>query len=123
MTTAIATPERPRSSDELKAEVATLEQQLSEHARAGANDLYDKTVRELQLSKSQLRAAEHRELAQAADKHRVEQARKQAGMDVDGSLKSAGYPTPGDAIAAHLRGGRVTTSNLEHLVRQAMAKP
>jgi hypothetical protein len=123
MTTAIATPNGPRSSVELKAEVANLEQQLSEHAKAGNNDGYDATFRALQLSKSQLSSAEHRELGEAAEKHRVEQARKLAGVDTDGSLKSAGFPTAGDAIAARLRGGQVTTANIESLVRKALAKP
>jgi hypothetical protein len=122
MTTAIATPD-PRSSAELKEEVAVLEQQLSEHARAGDNDGYDKTVRALQLSKSQLNGAEHRELAQAAEKHRVEQARRMAGVDADGSLQTHGFPTAGHAIAARLKGGVVTTSNLESLVRKALGKP
>lgn len=122
MTTAISTPD-PRSAAELKAEVAALEQQLSEHAKAGNNAGYDHTVLALQLSKSQLAGAEHREIGQAAEKHRVEQARKLAGVDTDGSLQTHGFSTAGDAIAARLRGGQVTRSNLEHLVRQAMAKP
>lgn len=122
MTTAVATPD-PRNSRDIQSEISTLSEQLSEHARAGLSDLYNATAANLNAAKAALAAAEHRELNEAAEAHRLRQARKHAGMDVDGSLKSAGFPTAGHAIADRLRNGAVSKSTVEHMLRDALAKP
>jgi hypothetical protein len=115
-------PEDPRTAAELRSAISTLEDQLSEHARAGTNDRYASTIRQLNATKQELTGAERRELAEAAAAHRLKQSRQQSGMDTDGSLRAAGYATAGDAIADRLRSGVVTTANLEYLVREAVSK-
>lgn len=122
MTTAVATPDAPRNSRELRSAISDLESHLSEYAQAGNSDGYRDIHASLLATKSELDIAERRELAEAAEQHRLKQDRRMAGMDSDGSLASAGFATPGDAIAAHLRAGRVSTANVEHLVREALSK-
>lgn len=116
------TPDGPRHSSEIKSEITALNDTITEHARAGRGDTYGELVSKLNAAKQELSGAERRELSEAAEAHRIRQARRQSGMDTDGSLASAGYATPGDAIAANLRGGRVTTANLESLVREALSR-
>lgn len=97
--------EQPPNAKELRSAVKGLEGRLSDAARRGDRHGYQATVIELRDTKTQLAAAERRELAEAAAAARLKANRARTGMAEDGSLASQGYDSPAALVADRLRRG------------------
>jgi hypothetical protein len=114
--------EAPRSAAELRSAVAGLKSRLSDAARRGDHYAFNAAQTELHATNRELADAERRELNEAAAAHRLKTARTQAGMDVDGTLKSQGYDSPGALIADMINRGPVRVQ-LENYLRDAGITP
>jgi hypothetical protein len=111
-----------RSAKDLKWEVASLERQVANAVRRGDHSSRQAAQASLDATNLALGAAETRERQVANAARRLKADRKQAGLDEDGSLQSAGYDSPGALIADRIRRGPVVVG-IESYLRQAGIKP
>lgn len=111
------------TSRELRATVAGLTSQLTGAAQRGDHYAYGQAQAELRAAKTDLAAAERREMNEAAEAHRLKTARTQSGMDTDGTFKSQGYDSPGAMIADMIKRGPVTVQVEQYLRKAGITPP